>query len=266
MSSKFHARSADAYDRLMGRWSRVLARPFLEFSGLEAGETILDVGCGTGSLTFTIPEVADVAKVTGVDFSEVYVEAARSRNTDPRITIDRGDVCDLKFPDNAFDRSLGLLVLHFVPESLQAVSEMSRVVKPGGVVAATVWDAFGGMPWQRMFWDTLAALEPSAVPARGENYFKPMTRPGEMRNVFILAGLRDVAETTLMIRMEYENFEDFWSPQAAGEGPQGKYLAGLEEGKRKALERAVRAAYEATQHDGPRSFAAVAWACRGVVP
>ena len=117
MSSKFHARSADAYDRLMGRWSRVLARPFLEFSGLEAGETILDVGCGTGSLTFTIPEVADVAKITGVDFSEVYVEAARSRNTDPRITIDRGDVCDLKFPDNAFDRSLGLLVLHFVPES-----------------------------------------------------------------------------------------------------------------------------------------------------
>ena len=66
--------------------------------------------------------------------------------------------------------------------------------------------------------------------------------------------------------MEYENFEDFWSPQAAGEGPQGKYLAGLEEGKRKALERAVRAAYEATQPDGPRSFAAVAWACRGVVP
>src|SRR5215218_6410697 len=133
MSSKFNARSADAYEQLMGRWSRVLARPFLEFAGLRAGERILDVGCGTGSLTFTIPQVADVAQINGIDFSEVYVEAARSLNTDARITIDRGDVCDLPFPDGSFNRCLALLVLHYVPESERAVREMSRIVKPGGV-------------------------------------------------------------------------------------------------------------------------------------
>ena len=152
LSSKFNARSADAYERLMGRWSRVLARPFLEFAGLRAGERILDAGCGTGSLMFTIPQVADVAHIDGIDFSEVYVEAARHRNTDPRITISQGDVCALPFQDGTFDRSLALLVLHFVPESQQAVAEMKRVVKPGGVVAATVWDSYGGMPWMRMFW------------------------------------------------------------------------------------------------------------------
>jgi ubiquinone/menaquinone biosynthesis C-methylase UbiE len=131
MSSKFNARDADAYERLMGRWSRVLAQPFLEFSGLASGERILDVGCGTGSLTFTIPQVVDVAHVQGIDFSSVYVEAARQRITNPRITISQGDVCGLSFQDATFDRSLALLVvLHFVPESQRAVSEMSRVVSP----------------------------------------------------------------------------------------------------------------------------------------
>ena len=122
MSSKFNARSADAYEQLMGRWSRVLARPFLEFSGLEAGERILDVGCGTGSLTFTIPQVADVAQIEGVDFSPVYVEAAQHRNTDPRITIQQGDVCALPFEDATFHRSLALLVLHLC----QSRSRLSR--------------------------------------------------------------------------------------------------------------------------------------------
>jgi ubiquinone/menaquinone biosynthesis C-methylase UbiE len=202
MSSKFNARDADAYERLMGRWSRVLARPFLEFSGLASGERILDVGCGTGSLTFTIPQVVDVAHVQGIDFSSVYVEAARQRITNPRITISQGDVCGLSFQDATFDRSLALLVvLHFVPESQRAVSEMSRVVKPGGVVAAAVWDSYGGVPWLRTFWDTAVALFPSAASARAENLFKPMSRPGEMLAVFEQAGLCDVTETALMIRM-----------------------------------------------------------------
>jgi ubiquinone/menaquinone biosynthesis C-methylase UbiE len=266
MSSNFNARNAESYERLMGRWSRILARPFLEFAGLKPGERVLDAGCGTGSLTFTIPEVADVAHIQGIDFSEIYVEAARSINTDPRITIEKGDVCALPYPDSTFDRCLSLLVLHFVPESAQAVSEMTRVVRPNGVVAAAVWDGYGGMPSQRMFWDTMAVLEPSAAAARRENYFKPMTRPGEMKDLFTKVGLVDVAETALMIRREYANFEDFWRPQADGEGSQGKYLMTLDQGRRDRFERALRAAYEAGEPDGHRSFVAVAWVCRGVVP
>jgi SAM-dependent methyltransferase len=265
MSSKFHARSAVAYEQLMGRWSRILARPFLEFTGLEPGERVLDVGCGTGSLTFTLPLVADVAHVSAIDYSEVYVEAARERNPDPRITIDTADACALPFSDAAFDRALALLVLHFIPETEQAVREMCRVVRPGGVVAAAVWDSYGGMPYQRMFWDTAVALDPSAAAARAESYFKPMTRPGEMRGLWTKVGLADIVETALTIRMDYQSFDDFWGPLAAGEGPLGKYVTALDEDKRAAFEQALRAAYEATQPDGLRSFAAVAWACRGVV-
>ncbi|MBQ0821556.1 class I SAM-dependent methyltransferase [Microvirga terrae] len=266
MSSKFHAKSAEAYDQLMGRWSRRLAKPFLDFAGLDAGERVLDVGCGTGSLTFTIPQVAEIARIDGIDFSDTYAEAARARNTDPRITIARGDVCALPFEDRTFDRTLALLVLHFVPESEQALREMSRVTKPGGVVAAAVWDSYGGMPYQRMFWDTAAALDPSAAAHRRESYYKPLTGSGEMRALWTKAGLADVAEVPLMIRMDYLGFEDFWTPYAEGEGPLGKYVTGLDAAMRSALERALRAAYEAGEPDGPRSFAAVAWACRGVVP
>jgi ubiquinone/menaquinone biosynthesis C-methylase UbiE len=201
MSSKFHAKSAVAYEQLMGRWSRRLAKPFLEFAGLEAGERVLDVGCGTGSLTFTIPQVADIGRIDAIDYSETYIEAARQRNTDPRITIARGDACALPFPDGAFDRALALLVLHFIPESEQAVREMSRVTRPGGIVAAAVWDSYGGMPYQRMFWDTAAALDPSAVAARTESYFKPMTRPGEMGTLWRKVGLDKVAEISITIRM-----------------------------------------------------------------
>jgi len=227
MSSKFHAKSAAAYEDLMSRWSRILARPFLAFTGLEADERVLDVGCGTGSLTFALPQVADVAQISAIDYSEVYLEAARERNTNPRISFERADACALPFPDAAFDRSLALLVLHFVPETEQAVREMCRVVRPGGVVAATVWDSYGGMPYQRMFWDTAVALDPSAAAARAESYFKPLTKPGEMRALWSKIGLADVIETALMIRMEYRDFLDFWSPLAAGEGPLGKYVAGL---------------------------------------
>ncbi len=266
MSSKFHARSAAAYEELMGRWSRILARPFLEFTGLEAGERVLDVGCGTGSLTFTLSKMADVAHISAIDYSKAYLEAARERNTDPRITFEHADVCALPLPDAAFDRSLALLVLHFVPESEQAVMEMCRVVQPGGIVAAAVWDSYGGMPYQRMFWDTAVALDPSAAAARAESYFKPLTRPGEMRALWERVGLIDVTETALMIRIEYQSFDDFWGPLAAGEGPLGKYVTSHDEDRRAAFEQALRAAYEATEPDGPRSFAAIAWACRGVVP
>lgn len=266
MSSKFHAKNADSYEQLMGRWSRKLAGPFLDFAGLEPDERVLDVGCGTGSLTFTIPETADVGRIDGIDYSEAYVEAARQRNTDPRIAIAQGDVCSLAFEDGAFDRTLALLVLHFVPESEQALREMCRVTRPGGTVAAAVWDSFGGMPVQRMFWDTAAVLDPSAAAIRGENYFKPLTRPGQMGALWAKAGLAEIAEIPLMIRMDFENFEDYWRPIAAGESPLGKYVTGLDDGRRAAFEQALRAAYEAGQPDGPRSFAAVALACRGIVP
>lgn len=266
MTSSFNVHRADGYEQLMGRWSQRLAPLFIDFAGLADGERVLDVGCGTGSLTFALPKAANVGEVEAVDFSPVFVEEAKRRNHDSRISIRQGDATALPFEDRRFDRALALLVLHFVPETGKAVSEMRRVVKPGGVVAATVWDHLGGMPVMRMVWDTIAAQDEELQLARRRYLFQPMMRPGEMKRCFIDQGLERVEEAELMIRMDYADFDDLWAPLAAGEGPLGKIVAGLDPAKRARAEAAVRAAYEGGEPDGPRSFVSVAWAVKGVVP
>jgi ubiquinone/menaquinone biosynthesis C-methylase UbiE len=266
MTSSFNVNRADGYEQLMGRWSKRLAPLFIDFAGLADGERVLDVGCGTGSLTFALPQAADVSEISAIDFSPVFVEEAIRRNTDKRISIRQGDATALPFEDNSFDRALALLVLHFIPDTGKAVREMRRVVKPGGMVAATVWDHYGGMPVMRMVWDTIAAEDEEARRARHRYFFQPMMRPGEMRQCFVDQGLEHVEETELLIRMDYADFDDFWAPLAAGEGPLGKVVAALDPAKRARADAAVRAAYEGGEPDGPRSFVSVAWACRGVVP
>jgi ubiquinone/menaquinone biosynthesis C-methylase UbiE len=266
MPSSFNVGSAEGYEQLMGRWSRRLAPGFIDFAGLGDGESVLDVGCGTGSLTFALAGHAGLKAISAIDFSPVFVEAASRRNRDPRVTIRQADACALPFADASFDRALCLLVLHFVPEAGKAVAEMARVVRPGGTVAAAVWDHYGGMSCMRMTWDTVAMIDANAQAMRHRYSFQPMMRPGEMKASFAAAGLADVEETSLTIRMDYSSFADYWDPIAAGEGPLGKYVAALDAPMRAKVDAAVRQAYEAGEPDGPRSFASVAWACRGRVP
>jgi ubiquinone/menaquinone biosynthesis C-methylase UbiE len=266
MSSSFNVHNAAGYEQLMGRWSQKLALPFIEFAGLADGEKILDVGCGTGSLTFALARAADLSEIAAIDYSPVFVEETIRRNTSPRIKISQADACSLPFKDGTFDRALALLVLHFVPEAEKAVAEMRRVVRPGGTVAAAVWDHLGGMPVMRMMIDTAAALSEAGRQLRNRYCFQPMMQPGEMKRAFVEQGLLQVTETQLLIRMEYQNFDDYWAPIAAGEGPLGQYLTTLDAAERAGIDAAMRDAYEAGRPDGPRSFANVAWACRGIVP
>ncbi|TPI46317.1 class I SAM-dependent methyltransferase [Mesorhizobium sp. B2-9-1] len=265
MTSSFTVQAASGYEQLMGRWSRRLAPKFIDFAGLAGGEKVLDVGCGTGSLTFELAKSGDLAEIQAIDFSPVFVAAAKERNTDPRVTIQQADATALPFDDNVFDRALALLVLHFVPEAGKAVAEMRRVTRPGGVVAAVVWDHYGGMTAMRMMIDTVAALSESGRQMRSRYCFQPMVQPGEMKRTFVEQGLADVTEAELMIRMDYADFDDFWAPIGAGEGPLGRYMT-LDAAERERVEAAVRDAYQAGRPDGPRSVANVAWACRGIVP
>src|SRR5690242_2228140 len=117
-------RNAEAYEQLMGRWSRRLAPLLISFGGLSDGDHVLDVGCGTGSLTFALPEMANVAAVTGIDLTSSFVEFACARNTDPRITFQLGDARELPFDDGSFGRAFSSLVLHFLPDAARAVKEM----------------------------------------------------------------------------------------------------------------------------------------------
>jgi ubiquinone/menaquinone biosynthesis C-methylase UbiE len=265
-SSTFVAGSGDGYERVMGRWSRRLAPLFIDFAGTAAGERVLDVGCGTGHLAFALAERGVASEIRAIDLAAPYVEHARQRNTHRHVTFDVGDACALPYPDAAFDRVLSMLMLHFVPKTHEAIAQMRRVARPGAVVAATVWDARGGYVANRVFWDTAAAVDPDANARRARNYTRPMTRPGELGEAWRRAGFTEVAETSLVIRMEFAAFDDYWGPYVGGDGPGAEYVRTLDEPRIARLKEALRAAYLDGEDDGPRSYAGLAWAVRGVAP
>lgn len=262
MASNFTALNPDGYEKIMGRFSRRLARPFIDFTGSGRGEKILDVGCGTGGMTAALAGRGDHAAIVGIDVSEPYVAFARAANTDPRITFDVGDATSLPYPSGHFDRAVSQLVLQFIPDPYPAVSEMRRVVRPGGTVAACVWDSFGGQPHTRMLWDTASALGID----RARSLFRPLSTAGEMEAIWRRAGLVEIEEGTITTRFEFANFDDYWSPFLSGDGPPGQFVMGLPPEQRGELEQQVRRVFLSGRADGPRSFIGAAWICKGMTP
>jgi SAM-dependent methyltransferase len=265
MPSIFTANDPIVYEQSMGRWSRRLARLFIDFAAIGGAAEIVDIGCGTGSLTFALADAAPGARIVGIDYSQAYVDYARSRAPDGgRLTFEQGDAAALPYEDRAFDAALSLLVLNFVPDAERAASEMARVTKPGGVVAACVWDFRGGLTFLRIFADTAAAFDPDGEAFRARQFSAPFTGPGELEAAWTRLGLGEVEQTALTIRMEFRSFADYWEPWLGGQGTVGAYVTSLSEAKRQLIEHHLRLAYLAGGEDGPRSFAATAWAVRGV--
>jgi SAM-dependent methyltransferase len=227
---------------------------------------VLDIGCGTGSLAIALAGRAEPAAIVGVDIAAPYIEYAAARSADLRLDFRVGDATELKVATASFDRCFSLLALNFMGDPSRALSEMRRVTRAGGIVAAAVWDFPGGLVYQRIFWDTAAALDPEADRARGRHYSSPLTGPGELVAVFRGVGLADVRHCSLTIRIEYRNFADYWEPIAAAQGPVGDYVKSLPPDRLSTLAAAVRRAYLAGRSDGARSMAATAWAALGVVP
>ena len=253
---------SEAYERFMGRWSRLLAPLFLEFSDLDNGDAVLDVGSGTGALASAVLSVIEPSQVIGVDPSAAYVNYARSRTSDDRATFEEGDGQELRFPDDSFDAAISMLVINFIPDPGKALSEMIRVTRPGGVVAAAVWDYDEGMEMLRSFWDEAVALNPSSE-ARDERNM-PFSREGELADLWREHGLVDVQGAPLVISMSFPSFDDFWSPFLEGQGPAGAYVASLSEEERLELEGRLRERLQA-QGVGAITLTGRAWAVRGVV-
>ena len=253
-----------AYERFMGRWSRLLAPVYVGFASAGNEDRVLDVGAGTGSLALALEATPGVKEVVGVDPSEGFIECARQNAKAGKVRFAVGDAQALKFEDASFDKTMSLLVINFVPDHDKAIAGMRRVTRSKGGVSACVWDYNDGMQMLRYFWDEAVALDPSAE-KRDERHMK-LCRGGQLGEAWKRAGLVNVEEKPLVIEQSYSSFNDYWEPFLLGTGPAGAYVATLSEDQRRQLESRLRKRLLDGKGDGPFVLKARAWAVKGQVP
>jgi SAM-dependent methyltransferase len=251
----------DAYENYMGRWSQKVAPLFLRWLDAPANSSWIDIGCGTGGLTELIDRTCKPSSVLGVDTAEGFIEAARSRVKNAEFRVASAD--NLRLPSDSFDYAVSGLVLNFVPDPYAALSEMVRVVRPGGSVALYVWDYAGHMQIMRYFFDTAILFD--ARSAEFDDGIKaPICRPLALKEAFVSIGMKDISVTALDITTSFDNFDDYWSPFLGGVGSAPKYCVSLEESVRNEIKVAIKKKLP-TGPEGEILLAARAWAIRGKV-
>ncbi|GAA1365792.1 class I SAM-dependent methyltransferase [Catellatospora chokoriensis] len=254
----------DAYEAYVGRWSRPVAQAFLRRLAVPAGREWLDVGCGTGALTETVLAMADPAQVTGVDRSAAFVDLARARISDSRAAFQVGDARRLPLPEQSVDVAVSGLVLNFVPDPAQGVAEIARVLRPGGVAAAYVWDYAEGMAMMRHFWDAAAELDPASA-AWDEGRRLSVCSPDALRALWTEAGLTAVAVESVKVPTVFADLDDYWEPFLGGQGSAPGYLRGRSDDHRAELRELLRSRLPAAP-DGTIPLTARAWTVRGRTP
>ena len=246
--------AAEAYDLFMGRYSDPLATELLAAVGLTAGERVLDVGCGPGVLTRRLVDVVGSDHVAAVDPSPPFVEAARQRL--PGVQVEQAGAEHLPFEDGGFDHALAQLVVPFMAEPAAGLREMRRVTRTGGSVAATAWNnAAGGTGPLSPFWRAVEAVDPGAY----DEARLVGQRDGDLVALFREAGLEEVRQLTLTIRVTHASFSEWWEPYTGGVGPAGDYVARLDEAGKERLR--VRAREQLG--DGPITITGSAWCAVG---
>jgi len=251
------------YEAYMGRWSRPVAEAVLAWLGLPPGLTWLDVGCGTGALTQAILDAADPREILGVDPSADFLVAA-GRITDPRVRFEVGDAQALPVANDAYDVVISGLVLHFVPDPLAAVREMTRAARPGGTVAAYVWDPAGERQFTRYLWRAATALDPTAAvqdPARQATLGRP-----ELGSLFAGASLDAVTVQAVVAPIVFRDFDDFWQPHLlGGASPAQRYVASQGAAQQTALRERLKTMLPIAD-TGSISLRGHLWVVRGTKP
>jgi SAM-dependent methyltransferase len=242
--------SADAYLRFMGRYSEPLAAQFADLGAVRDGQRVLDVGCGPGALTAELVRRTSPEAVSAVEPSGSFAVAARERL--PGVDIRQAAAEQLPFGDAAFDAALAQLVVHFMADPVAGLREMGRVTRPGGVVAACVWDHAGGRGPLSAFWRAVRELDPGA----DDESDLAGVREGHLAELFAQAGLGAAEVTTLTVQARQDGFESWWETFTLGVGPAGTYLTSLPADRQDELRERCRRQLP----EGPFEVSATAWA------
>jgi len=205
----------------MGRYSFRLAPAFAEFAGVEEGQNVLDVGAGTGALTAELGRRG--AKTAAADPSPSFVAALGRRF--PDVEVQAAPAEALPWPNESFDAALAQLVLTFMNDAPAGIAEMRRVVRPGGVVAACMWDRDG--------MDMLAAVNRAQRELAVDGpttEARTLYRSREtIESLFAGDAFTDMRTELLEVDSEYSDFDEFWSALADGAGPAGAWVKALGE-------------------------------------
>jgi SAM-dependent methyltransferase len=247
--------AAEAYDRFMGRYSRLLSAQLTELAGIRPGQRVIDVGCGPGALTAELVTRLGPEAVAAVDPSEPFVAAAQARN--PGVDVRRASAEQLPFPDGTFDAALAQLVVHFMLDPVAGLAEMARVTRLGGIVAASVWDHAGANGPLAAFWQAAREMDPDV----DDESWRAGTRQGHLAELFEAAGLRQIEETAHSVSLEHPTFDAWWEPFTLGVGPAGSHVAALDREAQVELRERCRSRLPSP----PFVLTATAWATRGTV-
>ena len=251
-----------AYEAYMGRWSRPLARVFVEWLHPKPSAHWLEVGCGTGALTSTICNLCEPTSVIACDPSEPFIEHARNNLSDARTSFVIAGTEALPSRDGGFDANVSGLVLNFLPDPGQAVASIRERLRPGGIVAAYVWDYAEGMEFLRYFWEEAVASDPRAA-ALNESPRFPLCQRSALESLFRAAGLKQVETDLLEIPTDFADFDDYWTPFLRGTGPAPSYVVSLDPTSRELLRERLRRRLHPGS-DGRIKLRARAWAVRGL--
>ena len=253
--------SGNPYERFMGRWSTLIAREFLEWLAVPPDRRWVDVGCGTGSLTKQILELSQPKEIISIDSSPDFISYARQMITVPSVRFEVGNVFSLDLDSKSVDVVVSGLMLNFVPQHGEAIREMLRVTKPGGVIGIFLWDYAGGMEMLRYFWDAVVELHPAAKQLDEGARF-PLCLEGELESLVTDSGVKQVEAMAIDVPTEFQNFDNYWTPFLAHVGPAPSYVMGLNDQNRERLKNKLLESLPIND-DGTISLIARAWAVKG---